>query len=503
MSIVSQQFWIFSVILTILYFVVPKKYQWIVLLGGNIYFYYQSGMTGLLLLTGSVFIAYLAALELEKTEDKKRKKMICSLAVIMIAGIWIVFKYTRFILNGLLRGSLNQLLNIQEIDWVLPLGISFYTFHLLGYLLDVYHKRCLAEKNYAKLFTFIAFFPHIIQGPFSRFHTLSDSLFAEHSFSCDRIGEGAARILWGLFKKLIIADKLRIATNGIIASYAEHSGLYLFLGMVLYSIELYADFSGYMDIVCGLSHIWGIEMDENFRNPYFAESIEEFWRRWHITLGAWFRDYLFYPLSMSKPALTLSKIVRKRWGSKPGKLVPALYALFFVWTATGLWHGADWSYLVWGWLNMLAIASTMCLNGFYETIKNKLHISCTGKFWTLLCILRTFILVCLFRFFSIGLSLRKSVRLIRHAVRHLFTLDTIALDTLFIGVERLQIYIVLIGILVMLMIDILQEKGRWDRTKQKCPMILKDLIYASLIILLILMTGDSSDLTGGFLYEHF
>ena len=244
-------------------------------------------------------------------------------------------------------------------------------------------------------------------------------------------------------------------------------------------------------------------MPENFRQPYFARSIEEFWRRWHITLGQWVKDYVFYPISMGKIGQKMGRSARKKWGARMGKLVPGYFALIFVWTATGLWHGANWTFLIWGYLNLFVIILSMQLGTFYEKAKAKCHIHDSGWAWQLFSIVRTFMLVCFFRFFSSQPSVAAAISTLRHTFTHLDFQGMDSFGKLFAGMTPMEIMIVAAGILVLLIVSILHEKGVWDTIRRKCPMIIRNAIYAMMIILLILLVGGSTDLTGGFMYASF
>lgn len=526
MSIISFQFLAFAVIVTGLYFLFPQRCRWVVILCANVFFYAFAGVKYVLLVFLMAFISYIAALRLQKTielaesalpalddtmwgEAKKSflsiKQFICGTAVFSVAGVWIILKYSNFFIRNYntIAGKISEGWQLPEVAWVLPLGISFYTFHIIGYVVDVYRGKYPAEQNFAKYFTFVTFFPHVIQGPFSRFDILGSSIFEPCSFSYERLCEGCARILWGVFKKLLIADKLAISVNAIFDNYGNYPGAYVIFGMFAYCIELYADFSGYMDIVCGLSHIWGINLSENFRQPYFAKTIDEFWRRWHITLGAWFKDYVFYPISMGKIGQKLGRKARKIGGAKMGKLVPGYFALVFVWTATGLWHGANWTYLVWGCLNLLAIVSTMQLADFYKKIKTVCHIDSESVFWKIFCMIRTFILVCFFRFFSIQPSIRIAFSTLKHTAFHLNIHEIVSPGSFFVGMESRDKYAVVFGTVLIFTVDLLKEAGIWNKIKQKSPFILRNVAYAAMVILIILLSAGSSDLTGGFMYANF
>ena len=211
-------------------------------------------------------------------------------------GILAVLKYSGFTLLNVksLLDFMNFKNNIPILRFALPLGISFYTFQTMGYIIDVYRDKYPYEKNIFKLALFISFFPQLIQGPISRFDDLKETLFGEHSFDAKAISFGLQRILWGFFKKLVIADRLLPAVNTIVRNPEEYQGVYVLVGMFFYAIQLYADFTGGIDIAIGVAEVFGIRLKENFERPYFSKSITEYWRRWHISLGSWFREYMFF-----------------------------------------------------------------------------------------------------------------------------------------------------------------------------------------------------------------
>lgn len=527
MSIISFQFIFFVIVTIFAYYVVPKKFQWIVILIANVYFYAQAKLVYLVYILAATIFTFLGANILEKTnsrgakmasqahnsEEKKsirekilsKKKRICFVTICFVMSAWVVLKYGNFILNnvGLVFEKFQISYQKDPITVLLPIGISFYTFHAVGYLVDIYRGKYPAEKNFLKLFAFMSYFPHIIQGPFSRFDHTGKSILEGHSFSYDRLCEGCARILWGFFKKLLVADKLGIAVNIIFAQHSNYSGVHILFAIIGYCIQLYADFSGYMDIVSGVSMILGIELEINFRQPFFAKSIDEFWRRWHITLGKWFKDYVFYPVSMGKIAQKIGKTARKRFGNKLGKLAPGYFALVFVWTATGLWHGANWTYLIWGYLNLLVIVVSMQLEDVYAWCKDKLKIKQTSKIWGLFSICRTFLLVCFFRFFSVPDTLNDSIAMLKHVVFEFQASVLFSPLQLFVQMKRKEIVICIFGMLCMLLVDILNEKGTWERAKEKTPMLIKNAVYVIFIVSMIIFAGSNEDLIGGFIYANF
>ncbi len=525
MSIISLQFLVFVLGVILCYFIVPKKWQWVVLFIANILFYVSFGLKYIGYILFTSVVTYWTALKLDKISKEGKESIvvaaqevkksvrvkiidlrgrICKFSIILAVGIWVVVKYGNFIIE-----NTNAVLEFLHIAWtaehlpfIIPLGMSFYTFHAVGYLMDVYRNKYPAEKNFARYFTFVCYFPHLVQGPFSRFDELGNSIFKEHSFSYDRLCDGCARIVWGFFKKIVVADQLGIVVTAILNHYTRYTGTHIFISMVFYCIQVYADFSGYMDIMCGISRIMGIGLSENFKQPYFARSIDDFWRRWHITLGWWFRDYVFYPVSLGKFAQQLGRKARKTWGTKMGKLIPGYYALIFVWTATGLWHGARWTYLIWGWMNLLVIISTMQLDDWYTEIKAKFHVNDRGKPWTVFCVLRTFFLICFFRFFSTSPSMDKLFAMFKHAVSHM-NLKVLFSPRLFVGIKRESIIAVLIGILLIFIVDLLKENECWESFKTKCPVIVRNITYTLLIIMTILFMTGGNELTKGFMYARF
>ncbi len=527
MNIISLGFLCFVLGVIALYFIAPKKYQWLVLLAGNIIFYASSNLTALLYVFITALASFVAALGLESlaasgkaalvqaetNEDKKhiksqtlrKKKQTLTLTLALILGIWIVLKYGNFLLENvnILLSALSIGSQFDMLKIAVPLGISYYTFHAVGYMVDVYRGKYQAERDFLRYFTFISFFPHIVQGPFSRYDQLGKSLFEEHVFSYDRLCEGSRRVLWGFFKKLVVADKLGIAVVSIFSEPTGFSGLYYIFGMMIYGVQIYADFSGYMDIMCGVCRTMDISLAENFNQPYFAKSVDEFWRRWHITLGKWFKDYVFYPVSMGKTAQKMGKWARKKFGARTGKLFPGYFALIFVWTATGLWHGANWTFLVWGYLNMAIILFSMHMEENYNKVKAILHINSDSVWWQLFCIVRTFMIVCFLRYFSIAENVGTAILTLHHAFT---SIDFAVLSdptSLLVGLTYIEVMGAFIGFVIILLVDILREKSLWDKAKVNCPFFIRNLIYAALIFSIILFAGGDNDLIGGFMYANF
>lgn len=336
MGLISIHFFIFLALLIVIYFVVPKKVRWIVLLAGSCYFYLAAGKKVFCEVCLTVAVTYLAAIWIEKAEqDMKKRKFILSVSVIIVLGFLMMTKLSHMYVGG---------------GIIVPLGISYYTFSLIGYLADVYWKKEKAEINYFKLLLFALYFPKIIQGPISKHRNIAAQLVEGHEFNYDNLCAGTQLAMWGYFKKLVIADRAAIFVDtvfGGLDNYPE-GGAILMVAIILSAVQLYCDFSGYMDIVIGISQILGIRLESNFNRPFFSKSAAEFWRRWHITLGAWFRDYVYMPMAISPRLIKCSTWVRNHFGKRAGKAMMNVVPLAVVWLLTGLWHGTGKAYVFWG-----------------------------------------------------------------------------------------------------------------------------------------------------------
>ena len=390
MLFTSYGFIAFLVMVLTLYYLLPKKWQWPMLLVASYVFYYIANPMYLLFILVTTLSTYMVSIqidginrqteqylqehhtELSKEEKKAYKNKMKAgkwtwllFCLFLNIGILSVTKYTGFVIeniNGLFAGEGP----IPMIDMIVPMGISFYTFQTMGYIIDVYRGKQEAERNPFKLALFVSFFPQLVQGPISRFEQLAPSLFAEHRFDGKTVSFGVMRILWGYFKKLVLADRLLPAVLTLVRKPEEYAGAYVLVAMLFYAYELYCDFTGGIDITIGIAETMGIRMPENFRQPYFSKNIKEYWKRWHITMGTWFTDYVFYPLSVCGPMRRLTKWSREHLGEMIGKRVPVYLSAFLVWLATGIWHGAAWNFVVWGLMNCVVIIISQELEPMYE-----------------------------------------------------------------------------------------------------------------------------------------
>lgn len=383
MSFVSLNFAVFVIVTLIIYYIVPKSYRWAVLLTASMVFYGICCLKYIFYIIFSIVTVYYSAILIERAAEnqklyfsenkeslskdekkeykagtKKKQQHILVLCVIANFGILFFLKYANLCIAYFNMYRLGWFGNdnfVPFLDIVLPLGISFYSFGLIGYLADVYYGRVKAQKNILKFSLFASFFPQIVQGPISRYNDLAPSLYEGHDFEFINIKSGFYRICWGLFKKLIIADRVAVYVTSSMDLKEYYKGGYILLGVFFYAFQIYSDFSGGIDITIGVAEMLGIKMTENFRRPFFSKDISEYWTRWHITLGTWFKDYIFYPLSVNKRILSWGKFFKAHKMEQLGKRIPIYLPMIAVWALTGMWHGSESRYIYWGLLNCIFI----------------------------------------------------------------------------------------------------------------------------------------------------
>lgn len=527
MSIFSATFIGFMVILVGLYFLLPKKCQWIVLLVASMTFYLAGGPNGILFILVTIVSQYFLALALEHKNnemaqalaadglDGKQKKQIKSayaarkkryvlLSVLLNIGILVFLKYTNVAIN-----SVNQAFGteVSSLNILVPIGLSYYTFKSIGYVVDVYRGRVKAQRNIFKLSLFISYFPALVQGPIDRYENLAGQLIAEHSFDYQRLAFGAQRMLWGYIKKLVIADRIAVVVNTVINSYATEGyvGFTVFIAVALYAFQIYADFSGGMDIVIGLSEIFGISLTENFRRPFFATSVSEYWQRWHITLGAWMRTYVFYPLSLSPAFNKLGKKCRKALGDRYGKLIAPSIASFVTFFLIGMWHGVGWKYVLYGLYQAFFVSTGTLFENVYARGREIFKINETSKSWQLFRVLRTFFVITMSRFVSRSKDVAGVVSLFKAAFTSFNPWVFFDGSLYKLGLNRPNFHLMLLSIVGLLIVDYIQEKGiSIRRTVARQNIVLRwGIYYAAVLVLVIFgMYGPGYD-AASFIYQRF
>lgn len=395
MNIASFVFFLFIGVTAILYYLVPLRMRWVVLLGANLYFLQQanSPWMNVIWLLGAL-ITYLGARFTTTLREKRPgwAKAITAISVLIVLGWMLALRDYAFFVN-----LANRILGVCGRAPIMigklpaPMGISYYSLIWIGYLIEVYCGTCAGEKNVFKFLTFCGYFPIYTAGPLVKFQEVRAGILTGNRFDYQNVTFGIQRILWGLMKKLILSERLAIVVNLIYGDTYSYPGFYVWIAMVLFVFQLYTDFSGCIDIVLGVSEIFGIVLPENFDHPFLSRSMAEFWRHWHITLGGWLRDYVLYPILKSDLFQAIGRRSKKHFGKKLGKKLPTWIGLMISWFLIGFWHGGHWNYILGvGVFCGIIIIGSEILDPVFGKIKQLLRINDRTFSYRCFCRLRTF-----------------------------------------------------------------------------------------------------------------
>lgn len=523
MSVNSAGFLLFLAAGVVLYYAVPKKVRYLVLLAASVCFYLFYSVKAAVYLLVTVVLTYVCGLGLGalrgkeekeaylivdkeerralKRSFRRRRRLLLGLVLALNFATLALFKYLGSWIIGVNRifGT-----SFRPLKLLLPLGISFYIFQTAGYLIDVYRGRQKCEKNFLKYTLFAIYFPQMIQGPINRFGSLADDLFGGSSFNADNIRFGIQLMLWGMLKKAFIADTLSVAVGEIYTNFTEYPGASVLLGVALYCIQLYADFSGGTDLVRGASQLFGVNMAENFRRPYLSSSLDEFWRRWHISLGEWMKDYLFYPLALSGPMNRLSKAVRRRVSPELGKLIVPSAATVVVFLAVGIWQGPGLSNVVYGLWNGVLMSLALLMEKPFRRMKGTLHIKEDSRGLKVFGVFRTCLIVIIGRYFSRSDSLRQACRMLWRTVRY-FGDGGLGLRVFTgFGIGGGAWCRILIACAVLLCVSLIQERGvRIRETLAKRHWTVQFILLFAALFLLVVFVYLNRDYTAiAYVYEN-
>ena len=476
----SFAFAFFLPLVFVLYWLLPHKTRWILILVASYYFYMSWNAKYVFLILFTTIISYTAAIFLEKTQCQRNKKWILVGTAAACLGVLFFFKYFNFVSESVT--AVFRLFAIQMnpvlLDLLLPVGISFYTFQTLSYVIDVYRGDVKAEHHFGYYAAFISFFPQLVAGPIERTNNLLPQIKAEHKFNYDQATYGLKLMAWGYFKKLVIADTLSQYVSKVYDAPQRFSGFALILATVFFSIQIYCDFSGYSDIAIGTAKLLGINLMTNFKSSYFSQSIKEFWSRWHISLSTWFRDYVYIPLG----------------GSRVGKIRHAINLLvtFFV---SGLWHGANWTFVIWG-----------CIHGLGQVIENlivpksKLKEKSKGFVWVLR-VIGVFVFASFAWIFFVSDSLGDAV----YVISHIFDGITLPIDYLHNGysdieLNKQKLVIIAIALLILGVFDYQSLKKDVIAEIGKLKPVMRYLIYMFILCAILLFRSTTS---AEFVYFQF
>ena len=489
----SFYFLCFYVCLLLVYYLAPKKAQWCVLLFSSITYYLLSG-NGILILYPiiSCLAAYLGTRVMEKSKEERKRKAALLAVIVLQIGILFVLKYVNFGINtinglALLFGKRKEV--ISGIWLMAPLGISFYTFSVLGYVIDVYNGIAVPQKSFLKLALYGMYFPTVLSGPIMRYREDGEQFFKPHAFDYKQVTFGLQRMLWGFFKTLVISERMNLVVNTVYGDYTRYAGVTFWVATVCFAFQLYTNFSGCMDIVLGMSETFGLKLPENFETPFFSKNISEYWRRWHITLGVWMKEYVFYPLMRTGFFTRLGKSMKRRFGKKRGKQLTTFSAMFVLWFTVGIWHGGDWKYVIGsGLLHWFYIVMGELLMPFFQKFMEKAHMNPGSCLVNGFRMLRTFFLVNIgfvfFRADSVGAAF--------YMLRSMFSTwnPGVILDgsLLTLGLDWVEMTIAVISLGILLLVSVFKERKVSVREKiseKKLPV--RWLIWYALLFYTILL----------------
>ena len=508
MSATQISFIFFAILLFLIYYAVPQRSRWVVLLIGSYLYYLLSSVPATLFLIASTLTTFYTAKQLgrinqtntDRAAARSKARPYLLLCLIVNFGILAVLKYTNFVLGTIASiGGTDPI----RLDLILPLGISYYTFQAAGYILDVYWDRTPAEENLLHYALFVSFFPQLLQGPIGRYHTLAPQLIRGGTFSVHDFKYGLIRIAYGLFKTMVIADWAAIYRQAIFADPDGLSGIAIF-GVLLYTIELYGSFSGGIDIMLGLSRMLGITMDENFRQPHFATSLSDFWQRWHITLGTWMKDYVFYPLSRSKMTRAMGNGLKKVVSKKTARTLPICLMNIIVFLLVGLWHGASWNNVLWGLYHGLIIAVSTLLTPTFDKWKSHLPKKGTSAAFHGFQIARTFALVVIGRYFDCASSFAEAGKIIRYSLTQFSPSQFLQISAGKQGTAYTPYALLTIvaGIVLLFIVGWIKERGGDIRDRLgRAPFVLQVAVYMLLLFAIPLL--GPMGIARGFIYAQF
>ena len=463
MSLVSLKFLFFCLFVIMVYFITPKKFQWIILLLSSIFFLFYKNFSFFSVLQALIVLitSYFFAIKMYQNKSSKKSKHFLILGITIILSQLFYLKYSNLILI-----TLNHLFNLFNIDFNLDLvyrnsliGISYYSLIMIGYLIDVYRGMCVPQKNIFKCALFMTYFPVLTSGPFVRYNNMQNELYDGHKLNYDRLCMGLIRILFGMFKVLVISKRIGFYVDSVYGNLANYQGLFVVIAIFLFPIQLYTNFSGSIDIIMGISEIIGINLPENFKTPFFSKTITEFWRKWHITLGSWLRDYIFYPVAKSDFIQNFRTFITKKCGKWCGRKLPIYLSMLVMWLLIGIWHGGEYKYIISsGILQFIFMVLEDILEPVFIKINKKIGIKNDVFSYKLYQCLRTY---CLFSFAMIFFR-ASSITNAFEIIKNMFIWNPWILfdgSLYYAGLDAPDFKVLIIAIFVLLIVEIVGQSG--------------------------------------------
>ena len=509
MSIVSFWFFVFVAAALLVYYLTPRRFRWMALFAASTaFFYFACGWKLYAVFAAQVLIAYVGVIHMHKFKFKTR---VAVAVIVLEAAALILMKENSFFITGanIVTRLVGKPLDLPYFYWVAPLGMSYYTLMLISYVVNVLWGKAEVQRNPVKLALYAGFFPQMVSGPFARYEEISSELFEGKPFELERIQLGMQRFMWGLFKKLVLAERLSVIVATLYDSGLggvwppEPTGVFVLIGAFSYVLQLYTDFSGCMDIVIGVAQMFGVRLPENFNTPFYSTSLSEFWRRWHMTLGAWLKDYVMYPVQ--KGLVTkFGKAARKAFGKVWGKNLILYSSMFATWFCIGFWHGGSLKYIcASGLFFFVMIVGGLILKPVFSRIIKFLKINTGAWSWTVFCRLRTTFL------FTLSVSFGRTDRLIdgfsmwkRAFVYNPWVFFDKSLYRL--GLDRENFWVLVFGLLILFVVSMIQQKGSAREVVAKQNIVFRWAIWLALFaaVLVFGMYGEDYN-PSDFIYGGF
>jgi len=508
----SAVFLIFFPVVTTAYFLLPHRFRWMLLLAASCYFYMAFIPKYILILAITITVDYFAGLGLEKFEGRT-KRWVLMASILTNIGMLAFFKYFNFANENLalLAKFVGWNYPLHSLAIILPIGLSFHTFQSLSYTIEVYRSNQKAEHNFGYLALYVMYYPQLVAGPIERPQNILHQLHTEQRFEYRRVTDGLKWMAWGMFKKIVVADRMVLFVNPVYNDPTSHNGPALVFATLAFAIQIYCDFSGYSDIALGSAQVMGVKLMKNFDHPYFARSISEFWRRWHISLSTWFRDYVYIPLGGNRAA-------KPRWA----------FNLFLTFLISGLWHGADWTYIIWGALHGLYFIFSAVTEPIWIRLSALARLDRSPRLKVAISTLTTFSLVTFAWIFFRAASLTDALYIVRHLVsgwhsylsqsrqvlqegfqqtadlglysiaNALFTILAPLTDE-----SRTVIALTALALTILIVIEVLQYRGNFLEQLHQKPVYLRRVVYASLIAVILILGTSYASVQQAFIYFQF
>lgn len=495
LNLVSIEFLILFTCSIIIYYSFMRKYQWQFLLLLSVGFFALSSIwyTAIYLLL-AVDITLISTVNISKNltlvnstdggeSNQQKAKSWLLFGIVGNLAILATLKYIGFIIGNI--DSVARVINgipmlIEIPEWAAPIGISFYTLSAIGYIVDCYNGICKPSGNLFKDALFICYWPILTSGPILRYNDVKDELFSEHKFDIDRICFGIQRMLWGFIKKIVISARLATVVDTIYADTAKYNGTYIWIAAVFFVLQLYTDFSGCMDIILGASECYGIDLPENFRTPFFAKTIQEFWQRWHMTLGKWCKDYILYPILNTGWMSSIEQKTKKCFGRKIGRQFSSCFGMLFVWLIIGLWHGGHWKFVAMGLYFWVIIVFENLTSDWFDKLWKKMSVPTDTVGWKLLRCMKVFILVTIGDMFFRLQNIKITLHTMRQAIHYnpwIFFDDSLYN----LGLSRKSFNLMLIGVAVLFIVSFLKRKYDLRQAIARQPLVVRWAVYLVLV----------------------